>query len=54
MWKCYILIDLMFPKELMLIRQANQKAVIFVAVGIFLNKRFKFQIYIYAKDAMIY
>ena len=36
----------MFPKELMLIKQANQKAVIFVAVGIFLNKRFKFQIYI--------
>ena len=32
--KCYIMIELTFLKELMLIRQANQKSVIFVAVGI--------------------
>ena len=37
------MIELTFMKELMLIRQANQKSSIFVTVGIFLNKGFKFQ-----------
>ena len=32
--KCYIMIELAFLKELMLKRQANQKSVIFVTVGI--------------------
>ena len=34
----------MFLKELMLIRQVNQKSAIFVTIGIFLNKGFKFQL----------
>ena len=33
--KCYILIELMFLKELMLIKQANLKSVIIVTIGIF-------------------
>ena len=33
--KCYILIELMFLKELMLIKQAHQKRVIFGTTGIF-------------------
>ena len=38
------MIELTLPKELMLIRQANQKSAIFVTVGIFLSKGFfKFQ-----------
>ena len=37
------MIELTFRKELRLIRQANQENVIFVTIGIFLNKRFKFQ-----------
>ena len=41
--KCYILIELKFLKELMVIRQVNQKSPIFVIIGIFLNKGFKFQ-----------
>ena len=36
------MIELMFLKELMLIRQANQKSAIFVTIGIFINKAFKF------------
>ena len=32
--KCYIMIELIFLKELMLIRQADQKSVIFVTVGV--------------------
>ena len=32
-----------FLKELMLIRQTNQKSAIFATIGIFLNKWFKFQ-----------
>ena len=43
-YKCYILIELTFQKELMLIRQVNQKSAIFVAIGIFLDKGFKFQL----------
>ena len=32
-WKCYILIELTFVKELML-KQVHQKSVIFVTIGI--------------------
>ena len=32
--KCYIMIGLTFLKELMLIRQMNQKSAIFVIIGI--------------------
>ena len=42
-YKCYIPIQQAFLKELMLIKQANQKSAIFVTNGIFLNKGFKFQ-----------
>ena len=42
-YKCYISIDLTFLKELMLIKQANQKNPIFVTICIFLNKDFKLQ-----------
>ena len=35
LYKCYILIELTFLKELTLIKQANQKSAIFVTVGIF-------------------
>ena len=38
--------ELKFLKELMLIRQANQKILIFATVGIFLNKGFNFQRYV--------
>ena len=34
-YKCYILIELTFLKELMLLRQANEKSAIFVTIGIF-------------------
>ena len=37
---------LTFLKELMLIIQSNQKSVIFVTIGIFLNKGFNFQPYL--------
>ena len=37
------MIELTFLKELMLIKQANQKSAIFVTIGIFLNKGLKFQ-----------
>ena len=33
-YKCYILIELMFLEELMLIKQVNQKSVIFATNGI--------------------
>ena len=42
-YKCYISIELTFLKELMLIKQANQKGAMFVTTAIFLNKGFKFQ-----------
>ena len=35
-------IELTFPKELMLIKQANQKSVIFVTIGIFFVKTLSF------------
>ena len=38
--------ELKFLKDLMLIRQANQKSLIFATVGNFLNKGFKFQRYV--------
>ena len=41
-YKCYTLIELTFLKELILIKQVNQKSVVFVTIGIFLNKGFKF------------
>ena len=47
------MIELTFLKELMLIRQANQKSAIFVTIGIFKVKSLSFN-YIYAIDAMIY
>ena len=34
-YKYYILIELTFVKELMLIKQVHQKSVIFVTIGIF-------------------
>ena len=37
------MIELTFLKKLMLLKQANQKSVIFVTTGIFLNKGFKLQ-----------
>ena len=33
----------MFRKKLMLIKEANQKSAIFLIIGFFLNKGFKFQ-----------
>ena len=33
--KCYIMIESTFLKKLILIKQANQKNMIFVAIGIF-------------------
>ena len=41
--KCYISIELTFLKELMLTKQVNQQSAMFVTIGIFLNKGFKFQ-----------
>ena len=46
------MIELMFLKELMLIRQANQKIAIFVTIGIFQIKGFVFK-HMCAIDAMI-
>ena len=42
-YKCYIMAELTFLKELMLIKQVHQKSMIFVTIGIFLIKGFKFQ-----------
>ena len=33
-YKCYVMIELTFLKEMMLIRQANQRSAIFVTIGI--------------------
>ena len=41
------MLELKFLKELMLIKQANQKSVIFVTIGIFLDKSFMFQPNVY-------
>ena len=40
------MIELMFLKESILIRQANYKTAIFVSMGVFLNKWFMFQSYV--------
>ena len=37
------MIELMFLKELVLIKQVHQKIVMFVTIGIFLNYNFKVQ-----------
>ena len=42
-YKCYIMIELMFLNKLMLIKQANQKSVIFCHYWYLLNKGLKFQ-----------
>ena len=34
-YKCYMITELTFLKKLMLIKQANQKSVIFITIGIF-------------------
>ena len=47
------MIDLTFLKELMLIRQVNQKHAIFVTIGIFQVKDLNFN-YMPAMDATIY
>ena len=36
--KCYVLIELMFLNKLMLIKQADQKKVIFVTIGVLKTK----------------
>ena len=41
------MIELTFLKEMMLIKQVNEKSAIFITIGIFLNKGFKFQPNIY-------
>ena len=52
MQKCYIMIELTFLKELVLIRQANHKSEIFVTIGIFYIKDLSFN-HIYAIDVVI-
>ena len=47
-----IMIELMFLKELMLIRRTNQKSAIFVTIGISQIKGLSFK-HVYAVDAMI-
>ena len=37
------MIEFTFLKQLMLIKQANEKSATFVTIGIFLNKAFKFK-----------
>ena len=40
------MIELTFLKELILIKQVLQKSAIFITIGIFFNKGFKFQTYV--------
>ena len=47
------MIELTFPKELMLTKQVNQKSIIFVTIGIFKIKALNFN-QMSAIDAMIY
>ena len=42
-YKCYIMIELSFLKESILIKQVHQKSVMFVTIGVFFNCCFKFQ-----------
>ena len=44
--KCYIMIELTFLKELMLIGQGIQKSAIFVTIAVFEKKGFKFPPYV--------
>ena len=37
------MIELMFPKEMILTKQVHEKSAIFFTIGIFLNKQLKFQ-----------
>ena len=41
-YKCYIYTELTFLNELMLIKQANQKSVMFFTIGIFKIKALSF------------
>ena len=52
-YKCHISIELTFLKELMLIKQANQKSAIFVTIAVFQIKTLNFN-KMSAIDAMIY
>ena len=52
-YKCYIMREMMFLKELILMKQVHQKSVIFVIIGIFFKKGLTFK-HMHAIDAMIY
>ena len=52
-YKCHLMIELAFLKELILIRQANQKSAMFVTIGIFQIKALNFN-QISALNIMIY
>ena len=52
-YKCYVSIELTFPKELILIKQVHQKSMIFVTIGISYIKVLSFN-QMPAIDAMIY
>ena len=51
-YKCYIMTEMIFLKEVLLIKQADQKSVIFVTTGIFLKNSLSFK-HMHAIDAMI-
>ena len=44
--KWYVMIELMFLKEIILTKQVHEKSAIFFTIGIFLNKQLKFQTYL--------
>ena len=52
-YQCYILIELTFLKELMLIKQVNQKSVVFFTIGISSIRIWSFN-QMSAIDIMIY
>ena len=41
--KCYIMIELIFQKVLMLVRQVPLNIILFVTIGIFLDREFTFE-----------
>lgn len=41
--KCYIMIELIFLKVLMLVRQLPLNIILFVTIGIFLDREFTFE-----------
>lgn len=41
--KCYIMIELIFLKVLMLVRQVPLNIILFVTIGIFLDREFTFE-----------